>query len=108
VLDPLVDRQDRQVAGPSEPTGVVQPVEVDEHVRLAVGDAEDAVEVVGTGQRQLFLGDALAGVREQVVGVFAEQLGDAVDGSGVYGGHDRGSSVRVSTFDSTEFRPRAR
>ena len=53
VLDPLVDRQDRQVAGAGQAAGVVEGAEVAQHGRRAVRVAEDLVEVVGPGQGQV-------------------------------------------------------
>src|SRR5688572_31493829 len=41
--------------------------EVDEHLRLAVGDREDAVDVIRAGQREAPLRDALAGEAQQRV-----------------------------------------
>ncbi len=81
MLDALVDRQDRQVAGAAEPAVVEDPLQVDQHARLAVGDPPDAVDVLGTGKVQLIAADAAAGVLEQAGGLVAEQLDDPVDGA---------------------------
>src|SRR5688572_33412477 len=59
--------------------------EVDEHLRLAVGDREDAVDVIRAGQREAPLRDALAGEAQQRVGLLAEVARDAVDGRSVTG-----------------------
>ena len=74
VLDALVDRQDRQVAGAGQPAGAEQPLEVAEHPGVAVAGGEDAVDEVGAGQVQRLLGDGLAHVLEQAVGLGAEKF----------------------------------
>ena len=76
VLDALVDRQDRQVAGAGQAAVAEQPLEVAEHAGVAVAGGEDAVDEIGAGQVQRLLGDRLADVREQAVGLGAEKLAD--------------------------------
>ena len=79
VLDALVDRQDREVAGAAEAAVVVDALQVRQHPRVAVALGEDAVDVRRAGQVELFLGNPLAGVREQALGLIPEQLLDVVD-----------------------------
>src|SRR5262249_29517288 len=78
VLDALVDGKDRQIAGPAEAPGVEHALEVAEDAGLPVARDEDAVDIVGPGQRELVAPDALALVIEQAPRVGAEELGDAI------------------------------
>jgi hypothetical protein len=95
VLDPLVDRQDADVARTRQATAVTQPLEVAQHVRRAVGVEHDAVDEVRPGEVQLVRRDRLAAVREQVLGVVAEQLLQARGGDacGRHGCHPVLSSL---------------
>ena len=87
VLDPLVDRQDREVTGTAEAAVVVDALQVDQHPRVAVALGEDAVDVRRAGQLQLLLGNALAGVAQQALRLIAEQFLDAVDTRAFHDGH---------------------
>ena len=74
VLDALVDREDRQVAGAAQAPGAVHRGQVADHRGRAVGLAEDAVEVVGSGVDQA-LGRERGGlVVQQRVGFVAEKF----------------------------------
>ena len=53
VLDALIDRQDRHVAGAAQPAGVEQRLQAAQHARRAVRQREDAVDEVGTRQVQV-------------------------------------------------------
>ena len=77
VLDALVDRQDRDVAGAGQAPAVEQPLEVAQDVGRAIGVDEDAVDEVRPRQVQVGLVEGLALVVEQEPGVVAEQLLDA-------------------------------
>ena len=65
VLDALVDRQDRDVAGAAEAAGVEQRLQAPQHARRPIGLGEDAVHEVGAGQVQGVLRDRLALVRKK-------------------------------------------
>ena len=73
MLDSLVDREDRDVAGAGEAAAVEEETEVAEHLGVAVGLTEDAVDEVGAGKDEVLLRDAGRLVVEQGVGVGAEQ-----------------------------------
>lgn len=73
VLDPLVDRQDAEIAGPSEAPVVEQGLEIAQRRDLAVAVRQDAADEVRSGQVQLVRGDRLRSVLEQRVGLVAEQ-----------------------------------
>ena len=74
VLDALVDRQDA-TRSPCRPGArVEQPLQVAQHLRVAVRVDEHAVDEVGPRQVQVVCGDGRALVPEQVRGVVAQQL----------------------------------
>ena len=74
VLDALVDGQDRDVARPGQAAGVDEPLQVAQHGRGTIGVDEDPVDEVRARQVQVVLGDRLALVLEQALGVVSEQL----------------------------------
>ena len=57
VLDALVDGQDAHVAGAAEAPVVVERLQVAQHLRVAVGLDEDALDEVGAGQVQIGRGE---------------------------------------------------
>ena len=73
MLDALVDRQDADVAGAGQAAAAVEPLEVAESRGAAIAVEHHAVDEVGAGQMQQALVDGLAAVREQRVGLRAEQ-----------------------------------
>ena len=73
VLDALVDREDRHVAGATQAPVVVERLEAAQHLRRAVAVHQHALDVVGARQREVVGGDALRHVGEQRVGLFAEE-----------------------------------
>jgi len=74
VLDPLVDREEREVAGPGEPTGVVHALEIDQHLGVAVGIDEGAVDEVRTRKVEALAGNPLALVVEETLLIAFEKL----------------------------------
>ena len=76
MLDALVDRQDRQVAGAAEPAVVEHLLQVAQHGDRPVALHKDAVDVVGPGEVELAALDCLALVAEQEVGLVPEHLAD--------------------------------
>ena len=78
VLDPLVDRQDREVAGAGEAAARERPVQRTEHVHRTVRRHQHPVDEVRPGEVQQLAGDAGAGVVERD-GALAERLADGVD-----------------------------
>ena len=50
MLDALVDRQDRQVAGAGQPAVADEPLEIRQHARVAVAGEIDAIDEVRAGQ----------------------------------------------------------
>ena len=63
-----------RIAGAGQPAGAEQALEVGEHPGVAVAGGEDAVDEIGAGQVQRLLGDGLADVFQQAVGLGAEEL----------------------------------
>ena len=74
VLDALVDGEDRQVAGAGQAAGAEEALEVDEDPGVAVAGGEDAVDEIGAGEVERLLGDGLADVLQQAVGLGAKKL----------------------------------
>ena len=52
MLDPLIDRQNRHVAGAGQPPVSDERLQASEDARLSIGSRIDAVDVVGTRQMQ--------------------------------------------------------
>jgi hypothetical protein len=77
VLDALVDRQDRQVAGTGETTMVVDRFQAAKHSDGTVAQRPDATHEIGSGQVQVLARDRLGTMLEQVLGVVAEDLLEA-------------------------------
>ena len=65
VLDALVDREDRHVAGAAEPAVVEQRLQVAQDLRRAVGAGEDAIDEVRAREVEVLVGDGLRLVREE-------------------------------------------
>src|SRR3954449_5906882 len=78
VLDALVDRQDRDVAGPREAAVVEQPLQVAQRRGGAVGAEPEAVDRVRARKVELVGGDRLARVLQEALGFVAEELLDLV------------------------------
>jgi len=76
MLDPLVDREDRNVARPCESSGVEEESEVPENLWVAIGLTEDPIDEVRTGELELVLRDAGSFVVEKRFGVVAQQCVD--------------------------------
>jgi len=76
VLDALVYRQDRQIAGSSQPPVPEHLLQAAQHGAGAVGLRHYTVHEVRSRQVQQFLGDALAYVAKQLVRVCSQQCGD--------------------------------
>ena len=79
VLDALIDGEDREVAGVGKAAGAVHALQVGQNARIAVASEMDAVDEIGAGKVQEVLGDGLAGVVEEGVGVGSEEVLDVVD-----------------------------
>ena len=99
VLDPLVDREDGDVAGPAEPSVVEQRAEVAQHRRAAVAVGEDPVEVVGPRKHQVLRGEGLGRVAEEGVRILAEErveIEARAHGASLPEGHRTSSGDRPS------------
>jgi hypothetical protein len=72
VLDPLVNWQDREIAGAGQPAVVEQRLQAAQDAGGPVAGGEDAVDEVGARQVELRARDGLAGVFQQVLGVVAQ------------------------------------
>ena len=69
VFDALIDGQDGQVAGAREAAGAEHALEVAENAVIAVAGDEDAIDEIRAGQMQRLLGDGLANVPQQAIGL---------------------------------------
>ena len=93
VLDALVDRKDAHVAGAAQAAVAVQLLQVAQHLRVAVGLDEDALDEVGPRQMQVGRVERLALVVQQAVGLVAEELLEARAGQF---GSSHGSILRFA------------
>jgi hypothetical protein len=78
VLDALIDGEDREIAGVAEASGAEEALEICEDADIAVGERVDAVDEIGTGEMQAFLGDFGRFETEERFGFGAEELFDVV------------------------------
>ena len=62
VLDALVDREDREVAGIGQAARSVKALQVGQDARVAVAAEMNAIDEIRSGKMQQILGDRLAGV----------------------------------------------
>src|SRR5688500_20232692 len=76
MLDALIDRQDGEIPGTREPTGLEHSPEVRQHRRRPVGDREHLVDEVRSGEVQMLSRKGGALVLKQA-GVFARNRFDA-------------------------------
>ena len=74
VLDALVDRQDRKIAGPGQPSVAEQRLEAPEHPGGSVAVLPDSVDEVWAGQVQLRFGHGLGLELQQACRVGAEYV----------------------------------
>jgi hypothetical protein len=74
VLDALIDRKNRDVAGLGEAAGVHDEVEISEDVGGTVGGDEDSVDEVGAGEVKEIAFETFGGVGEKGIGVGAEEI----------------------------------
>ena len=79
MLDALIDRQDREVAGAAEAPSVVHRLQIAQHWHRAITVAHDALYEIGAREVQTILVDRRAGVSKQIVGFIAEDLADSID-----------------------------
>jgi hypothetical protein len=79
VLDPLVDREDREVTGARQAPVVEHRAEVADRGHAAVGVEHHPLDEVRARQMQVLGTDRLAAVLQQALGVIAEQIGDRVE-----------------------------
>ena len=76
VLDALIDREDREVAGAGQAAGVVHVAQVAQDGRCAVGVDEDPVERLGTGDVQQIGVERRRDVGQQRFGLVAQEFLD--------------------------------
>ena len=57
VLDALINRENGEVAGVTEASGAEEALEIGEDTDVAIGEGVDAVDEIGAGEMQAFLGD---------------------------------------------------
>ena len=79
VLDALVDRKDRDISGAGQPSTAIEPTQAHQNRRRTVGTTEDLIDMVGARLVDQLLGDALALVIQQALGLVSEELDDAID-----------------------------
>ncbi len=78
VFDPLIDGQDRYVAGAGQPPVAQNLLHAAHHLGIAVGTRDHAVDEVGAGEVQLVLREARGAIGQQVFGFGAEEVVDSV------------------------------
>ena len=74
MLDALIDRQDRHVAGAGEPAVIEQRLQLAEHRHRAVRIEVNALDEIGARQVQRLFRNRLALVLQQSGGVGSEDL----------------------------------
>ena len=79
MLDALIDRKDRHVAGARKASGVIHPIQVVQDALVAVGGSKDAIHPVRTRQVQQRGRNGLAVMLEEILGLVAEEGDDVVD-----------------------------
>jgi hypothetical protein len=79
MLDALVNGKDRDVPRARQAAGVVNPLEIVEDALIAVRRSENAIDEIRTGKVQQILGNGLALVLEEGVGLVTEERNDIID-----------------------------
>ena len=95
MLDALVHRQDRQIAGVGQaPRTAVEPLQIAQHLRLAVGQPPRPIGMIGAGKDELLFPDAFADIGQKAVRILAEEADDPIEsaaadafGEGRHGRH---------------------
>ena len=73
MLDTLVNRQNRDVARPTQAAMIEQLLQAAQHTDRAIRVDPDAIDKIRAGQVQHFFGDRFALVAEQIFGFFPKQ-----------------------------------
>src|SRR5262245_463615 len=66
MLDPLIDGEDRDIAGPREPAGAQEQLQVAQDVGAAVGADPNAIHEIWAGQVKAFLGNLGVMVKQRL------------------------------------------
>ena len=78
MLDPLVDRQDRDVAGTGQPPVAQNLLHAAHHLGTAVRSRDDPVHKVGAREVEAVFRKARGAIGQQVFGFGSEEVVDAV------------------------------
>jgi hypothetical protein len=73
-----VDGENREVAGVAEASGAEEALKIGEDADVAVGERVDAIDEIGAGEMQAFLGDLGGFEPEERFGFGAEELFDVI------------------------------
>ena len=74
MLDPLIDRQDRQVSGTGQPPGRVQPLQIGQYAQIAIAGDKHAIDEIRPWQVERLAWNRLATMFEQRFCVVAEKV----------------------------------
>ena len=85
MLNTLVHRQNGDVPGAAEAPVVEQGPEIAQHRGAAVAVAEDPVEIVGSGEREVLGRERLGRVPQESVRILAEELLESAHGASLPG-----------------------
>ena len=82
MLDSLVDRQDREIAGATETSVIEDALEVAQDRDRTIALSEHTVDVIRPRQVQRSAGDGLTLVTQKGLGFGPEQIGNGTHGLG--------------------------
>ena len=85
VLNTLVHRQNGDVSGAAETPVIEQSPEIAQHRGATVAVAEDPVEIVGPGEREVLGRERLGRVAQESVRILAEELVESAHGTSLPG-----------------------
>jgi hypothetical protein len=74
VLDPLVDGEDRKIAGALEPAMIEQALQAAQHASRPIAQRHHPVDEIWSRQMELRPRDGLAAVVEEAPGIIAQDL----------------------------------
>jgi hypothetical protein len=84
VLDALINREDREIAGLAKAASAKETLEIGEHTDVAVGEGVDAVNEIWAREMETFLGDFGGFETEERFGLGAEELFDVAYSCGCH------------------------
>ncbi len=78
MLDALVYRQNGQVAGAGQSSGVVHGLQAAQYLRVAIRLLPDPIYEIGAGEVDRLLGYSLTDMREQAFCFFSQQINNSL------------------------------